>query len=123
METWFGETDWKGVKMFHYRCEGREPKSGLNVTVGKGWKWPWISFQWLEIDPNTYEAFGWYFRIRTLVYPFIIFDRIKYNIIEHALWHKNLYAITREEYEDYVVEGRLKTQANLKRTEEHNKKN
>lgn len=83
--------------------EGDSFKSGLNIrTPYKWYKWPWIAFIWVSIDLSTYTGTSYYFRIRSRFYPFLLWDKSTWNIVDNYLFISGKKLITREQYTDYV---------------------
>ena len=109
--------------IIHYRKEGYSGKSGLGITVGTPfWRWPWISFVWTSFDPNTYIVSGWYLRFRTFCSPHIIWNTFNYNIVDQFCIERGYSLVSKEEFEDYVIDGRARTQKSKELAEENNRK-
>lgn len=89
--------------MIHWTPEGQYLETGLNVFINFQLKNFWFRFIWVSVNLPKREATSYYFRVRTKFYPFFIFDKASWDIVDTYLWNKNLMTITQAQYEDYIV--------------------
>lgn len=89
--------------MIHFIKEGMVAHLGLNITTnGIMQRRPWITFNWVWYNPQTYRLSSNRLRIRTLARPYIYRTSQNFNVIEGYLMTTGQSLVSQVEIEDAV---------------------